>query len=111
MQSQGMEFIFPKWAPSVEKNQLIIPEWTEKILRKQLVEGECEFWDILCPGFAPNPFLCSFGFGVSLLGLSSWLVLVGSSSSMEALLLLAALHAPKACITSEGEVAKTATPP
>ena len=45
----------PLWAPSLEENQLIIPVWT--VLRKALVEGECEFWDCLRPGFAPNPFL------------------------------------------------------
>ena len=85
----------PVWAPSLEENQLIIPVWT--VLRKALVEGECEFWDCLRPGFAPNPFLRFFLFW----GLSSWLVLVGSSSSMEAHALADALHAFNACITSE----------
>ena len=63
------------------------------------------------PGSHPTP-----SFVLPVLGFSSWsflVGLVGSSSSMEALLrLLYALHAFNACITSErGEVAKTATPP
>ena len=43
---------------------------TETTLRKALVEGECEFWDFLCPGFAPNPFLVLGwgGFGISAFG-------------------------------------------
>ena len=69
----------PEWAPSIEYNGSIVPKWTEKILnRSVLAEGECEFWDHLCPGFAPNPLLL-------LLGFLSGLFLVGpSSSSMEA---------------------------
>ena len=73
-------------------NACSYPERAEKMLQKALVEGECEVWDVLCPGFAPNPFLCFFCFlGLFLLGL----VLVGrSSSSLEAFaLLLLRLHA------------------
>ena len=28
----------------------------------------CEFWDVSSPGFAPNPFCLSSGFGVFFLG-------------------------------------------
>ena len=80
--------LYPLWAPSLEENGPIIPKWTEKTLRKALVEGECEFWDVLCPGFAPNPFLYSSGFGVSLLGLFLVWSLV---ASMEAFAWLLAL--------------------
>ena len=44
-------------------------------LRKALVEGECEIWGSLCPGFAPNPFLCFFCFGVSFWSLVGLVVL------------------------------------
>ena len=47
--------ISPLRAPSLEETEPIIPKWT--VLQKALAEGECEFWDCLRPGFAPNPFL------------------------------------------------------
>ena len=71
----------------------------------------CEFWDFLCPGFAPNPFLCSSGFGVSLLGLF-W---SGRSSpsrrSLGFLLCCSTLHAFNACITSERGGGQDSHPP
>ena len=62
----------PLWAPSIEYNGSIVPKWTEKILRRSvLAEGECEFWDHLCPGFVPNSLLLLLGFlsGLFLVGL------------------------------------------
>ena len=61
--------------------------------------GNCEFLDVLCPGFAPNPFLYSSGFGVSLLGLF-W---SGRSSPSRRSLRFALLQhcTYNACITSE----------
>ena len=101
----------PEWALSTDYNGPIIPKWAEKTVRKALVEGECEFWDFLCPGFAPNPFLCFFLFWGSLLGISPWWVLVGSSSSMEAHALPEALCMRKACITREGGGGQDSHPP
>ena len=71
VQSHDMD-LFPEWAPSIEYNGSIVPMWTEKILsRSVLAEGECEFWDHLCPGIAPNPLLLLLGFlsGLFLVGL------------------------------------------
>ena len=31
-------------------------------VQKVLAEGECEFWDVSSPGFAPNPFCFPFWF-------------------------------------------------
>ena len=88
----------PLWAPSLEENQPIIPEWTEKVFRRSvLAEGECEFWDHLCPGFAPNPLLLLLGISFLV-----WFWSVCSSSSMEALRFALLQHCTyNACITSE----------
>ena len=74
-------------------------------LRKALVEGECELWDVLCPGFAPNPFLRLRLFW----GVFGILGLFGRSgrSSQERRSLLY-----NACITIEtGERRETRLPP
>ena len=83
VQLQDMELYPPCGHHRLEDNGSIVPMWTEKVFRRSvLAEGECEFWDHLCPGFAPNPLLL-------LLGFLSGLFLVGlSSSSMEAHALL-----------------------
>ena len=97
----------PEWAPSIEYNGSIVPKWTEKILsRSVLAEGECEFWDHLCPGFAPNPLLF-------LLGFLSWSIFGRSlRPSMERFSASCFEHAAyNACITSEGEWRKTRHPP
>ena len=46
----------------MKRMDLTSPEGAKVTLQKVLSEGECEFWDVLCPGFAPNPFCFSFWF-------------------------------------------------
>ena len=63
----------------------------------------CEFWDVVCPGFAPNPFCFSFWFWSFL-----WFFLVGRSgrcrlrgvARLAPLLLLLCMR--KACIIRDG---------
>ena len=52
----------------MKRMDLTSPEGAKVTLQKVLSEGECEFWDCLCPGFAPNPFCFSFWFWVFFLG-------------------------------------------
>ena len=89
-----------------KRMNLLSPSGRE-VLRKALVEGECEFWDCLCPGFAPNPFLFLGSFGIY-----SGLVLVGSSSSMEALAFAELLCSTyNACIIRDGGGGQDSHPP
>ena len=69
--------------------------------------GTCEFWDHLCPGFAPNPLLLLLGFlsGLFLVGLL--VLFVGGF----ALLCCSTLHAFNACIISERGGGQDSHPP
>ena len=44
------------------RRALIFPEWARETSQKVSAEGECEFWDVLCPEFAPDPFCFFFWF-------------------------------------------------
>ena len=82
---------------------LTSPEKAKKTLQKVLSEGECEFWDGSCPGFAPNPFCFSFWVWGFL-----WFFLVGRSGRCRLrgvarlALLCFAVCMHNACITIDG---------
>ena len=90
--------LIPERATSNEENGPDLPEGAKVTLQKVLCEGECEFWDVLCPGFAPNPFCLSSGFGVLL-----WFLFGRSGrSSPSRRWLLRCFSVRHACITRYG---------
>ena len=84
-------------------------------VQKVLSEGECEFWDVSSPGFAPNPFCFPFWFWGFFFG-SFWSVwsvafaaLLRFGSSL-CCFLCCSMH--NACVTIHGgSEARHLTPP
>ena len=109
VQSQHSELTtYPREGTIAREERRSLPERASEKLQKALVEGECEIWDSLCPGFAPNPFLCFFWFW----GFSLVCFLVGrSSSSLEALLASVAASTCNECVTRYGGEARDTPPP